>query len=155
MMFCVKSLRLANFRAVLEDVSDAAPEHARPPDGAPADAPVWAPTRFEQFGLLLSAMARGSRAAFSPGRMSHLYAEAWGGSAAEKPGSTDDEAEQVGAALHIRPRHSARELRHIRREFARDNHPDRMPAAHRDRATRRMVIANGLIDQALKALKPN
>jgi hypothetical protein len=154
MMFCVKSLRLASFRAVLEDVSDAAPDHTRPPDAAASDGPAWATARFEQFGSLLSAMARGSRAAFSPGRMSHLYAEARGGAAAEKPGSTDDEAEQVGAALDIRPRLTARELLRIRRNFARENHPDRMPASHRDQATRRMVIANGLIDQALKALKP-
>jgi hypothetical protein len=85
--------------------------------------------------------------------MSHFYAEARNNGAADKPDSAD-EAEQVGEELHIRPRLTARQLRTIRREFARGNHPDRMPASFRDQATRRMVIANGLIDQALKALKP-
>jgi hypothetical protein len=154
-MFCVKPLRLASFRAVLEDVSDAALDHARPPDAAPADAPAQPAARFGQFGSLLSAMARGPWTALSPRRMTRLYGEARGAAAADPPSSTANEAEQVGQALHIRPWLTARELRRIRRQFARGNHPDRMPASFRDQATRRMVIANGLIDQALKALKPN
>lgn len=33
-----------------------------------------------------------------------------------------------------------------RRRFARDNHPDTLPAELRENATQRMMIANGLID---------
>jgi len=40
-------------------------------------------------------------------------------------------------------------LHRIRREFARKNHPDRVPPRLRELATQRMVAANALIDQAL------
>jgi hypothetical protein len=44
----------------------------------------------------------------------------------------------------------AARLHALRREFARTNHPDRVPDAWRDAATVRMKIANLLIDEALK-----
>jgi hypothetical protein len=44
---------------------------------------------------------------------------------------------------------TAREVERIRRSFALANHPDRMPADQRDLATRRMTVANMLIDKAL------
>jgi hypothetical protein len=46
----------------------------------------------------------------------------------------------------------ASEIRDRRREFALANHPDRVGAEHRDAATRRMMIANQLIDAALARL---
>lgn len=47
---------------------------------------------------------------------------------------------------------SAAEIRERRREFALANHPDRVRADYRDAATRRMMIANQLIDAALARL---
>jgi hypothetical protein len=150
-MFCVKPLRLASFRAVLEDLGNAAPEDCRPPDGGARDAPFGHSARCERFGSLLSAMARGSWNFVSPSSLSHLYAEARAGAASESPRGMS-EAEMVAGELCLRPRLTAQELRRIRREFALGNHPDRVPAPLRERATRRMIIANTLIDQALKAL---
>lgn len=45
---------------------------------------------------------------------------------------------------------SVRALQRLRREFALKNHPDRVPSTLRARATKRMMIANALIDSALK-----
>jgi hypothetical protein len=41
----------------------------------------------------------------------------------------------------------------LRREFALRNHPDRVPAELRDIATRRMMIANDLMDQHIARLR--
>ena len=149
-MFCVKPLRLASFRAVLEDLGDAAPEDCRPPPSVAREAPLGHSAHMAQFGSILNAMARGSWNFVSPSRLSHLYGEARAGAAFEKHRMS--EAESVADELRLRPRLTAKELRLIRREFARGNHPDRVQAPLRERATRRMVIANTLIDQALKAL---
>lgn len=40
-------------------------------------------------------------------------------------------------------------LRDRRRQFARANHPDRIAAEFHEQATRRMMIANSLVDRAL------
>ena len=45
------------------------------------------------------------------------------------------------------------DLERIRRTFAYRNHPDRVGPAHKMQASRRMTVANVLIDQALKAAK--
>ena len=47
---------------------------------------------------------------------------------------------------------SEQELRDRRRLFALENHPDRVSPEFRDQATRRMMIANQMIDAALKKL---
>ncbi len=148
-MFRVKPLRLASFRAILDDLGDAASTDACPPSDSTGDGPFAPAARLEQFGALLSAMARGSWSFVSPGRLSDLYEEA--GPPAEMPAPAS-EADIVAGELRLRPRLSAKELRRIRRAFAAANHPDRAPASLRERATQRMIIANGLIDQALKAL---
>jgi hypothetical protein len=44
---------------------------------------------------------------------------------------------------------TTREIERIRRSFALANHPDRVSADQRDLATRRMTVANMLIDKAL------
>jgi len=150
-MFCVKPLRLASFRAVLEELGDTAPGDCRPPPGGARDAPFGHSAHIEQFGSILNSMARGSWNFVSPSRLSHLYAEARAGAASEQQRGVS-EAESVAGELRLRPRLTAKELRRIRREFALGNHPDRVPAPLRERATQRMIIANTLIDQALKAL---
>lgn len=146
-MFRTKSLRLVSFRAVLEDLAKSVPEDCRPEAGA--DPPAGPQTPFEQFGMLLNAIARGSWNFVSPRNLSHLYAEALMGT----DGEGLSEPEIVAAQLRLRPCLTAQELRSIRRAFARTNHPDRVPASLREQATQRMIIANTLIDTALKALK--
>lgn len=60
--------------------------------------------------------------------------------------------EEVAAELAIMPADTAEALADKRRRFAKDNHPDRVPAALRDSATSRMKMANLLIDRAIKDL---
>jgi hypothetical protein len=55
-------------------------------------------------------------------------------------------AEELGLTRHL----DTADLRQLRRDFAKQNHPDRCTPAQRPRAARRMSIANMLIDAALK-----
>lgn len=68
---------------------------------------------------------------------------------------------RADAAPSVEPRDIARELglsrfasvralQRLRRDFALKNHPDRMPSTLRVQATKRMMIANALIDSAVK-----
>jgi hypothetical protein len=68
--------------------------------------------------------------------------------ATAKPPQTDDEAiaEELGLSAIL----AEVDLRQIRREFAKKNHPDRFGPAQRMRAAQRMSIANMLIDRHLK-----
>jgi hypothetical protein len=59
----------------------------------------------------------------------------------------------VAEELGLRPGLTPAELGRIRRSFALANHPDRAAPAHRDEATRRMAIANILIDRALREIR--
>ncbi len=43
-----------------------------------------------------------------------------------------------------------RELKRLRRQYALDNHPDRVPVEMREEAARVMAEANAAIDKALK-----
>lgn len=63
------------------------------------------------------------------------------------------EHEQVVDELHLTPNLTLSDLKLIRRKFAKTNHPDRVPPAVREQATRRMTIANSLIDEALRGIK--
>jgi hypothetical protein len=56
----------------------------------------------------------------------------------------------VAEELGLRPGLTPRELNASRRSFALANHPDRVPPPRRNEATRRMAIANILIDRALR-----
>ncbi|MDO9382589.1 MAG: hypothetical protein Q7T86_06960 [Hyphomicrobiaceae bacterium] len=62
--------------------------------------------------------------------------------------------QDIARELKLRIWHSAGQLLEIRRRFAMNNHPDRVAATMRDAATTRMSIANGLIDEALRAREP-
>lgn len=62
-------------------------------------------------------------------------------------------AEEVAADLGLRGSETGAELAAIRRAFARENHPDAAPKALRANATRRMMIANMLIDETLRRLQ--
>jgi len=60
------------------------------------------------------------------------------------------EEARVAAELGIGPGLSVEDLHRLRRKFAVENHPDNARPEERQRATRRMSIANMLIDRALK-----
>ncbi|SDR62284.1 hypothetical protein SAMN05519103_07801 [Rhizobiales bacterium GAS113] len=55
--------------------------------------------------------------------------------------------------LGLRPGLKPTELKRIRRAFALDNHPDRLDPSRRELASRRMTLANSLIDEALRRTK--
>jgi len=65
-----------------------------------------------------------------------------------QPAQTEDEAiaEELGLCADL----ADVDLKQMRRDFAKKNHPDRFGPAQRMRAARRMSIANMLIDQHLK-----
>jgi hypothetical protein len=58
--------------------------------------------------------------------------------------------ETVAGELGLSADMTVDDLNRCRRDFALTNHPDRVPAGHREAATRRMTIANTLVDQAVK-----
>ncbi|SFK48058.1 hypothetical protein SAMN05444581_108179 [Methylocapsa palsarum] len=68
--------------------------------------------------------------------------------APSRPPRTEDEA--IAAEMGLHADLASADLKRIRREFAKKNHPDRIEAPQRVSATRRMSIANMLIDQHLK-----
>jgi hypothetical protein len=68
-----------------------------------------------------------------------------------EPPKSDDEI--VADELQLKPELSVDDLLRIRREYALTNHPDRVAASLREQATRRMTIANMLIDQAVRQKK--
>ena len=67
---------------------------------------------------------------------------------APEPPKTEEEI--VADALKLAPELSIDDLLRIRREYALENHPDRVAPELREQATRRMTIANMLIDQAVR-----
>ncbi len=60
--------------------------------------------------------------------------------------------EEIADDLGIAATDNREKLAERRRRFAKLNHPDRMDAEFRDRATLRMTIANLLIDEAIRRL---
>jgi len=61
--------------------------------------------------------------------------------------------DEVAADLGLSGSETGTELAAIRRAFARENHPDAAPEALRANATRRMMIANMLIDETLRRMQ--
>jgi hypothetical protein len=96
------------------------------------------------------------RSYISAGRVSRLYADASQTRSRETPPDTSvasrSEHEKVLAELHLTSNLTAHDLKLIRRKFAMANHPDRVAPRVRGHATRRMTIANMLIDDALRGL---
>jgi len=60
---------------------------------------------------------------------------------------------KVAEDLALAACRSEQQLRDRRRLFALENHPDRVPPQFHDQATRRMMIANQMIDAALRKLR--
>ena len=79
----------------------------------------------------------------------------------EEPARREPRAEAAAAApasriprtiapLTLPPGLGAEEIRRLRRQYALDNHPDRVPAEDREEASRAMAQANAEFDRALK-----
>lgn len=58
--------------------------------------------------------------------------------------------QSIAAELSISAKMTVADLNRLRREFALANHPDRVACDERDIATRRMMVANMLIDGEMK-----
>jgi hypothetical protein len=103
-------------------------------------------------------MAGRLRSYISAGLLARLYGDAAHRAPAqetpEEPSlPSKSEHEQVVDELHLTPNLTPADLKRLRRRFAKANHPDRVAPAVREQATRRMTIANSLIDQALRDTK--
>ncbi|MBD9373183.1 hypothetical protein IB238_11185 [Rhizobium sp. ARZ01] len=61
--------------------------------------------------------------------------------------------EEVAADLGLTGKETRAQLLALRRAFARINHPDGVPAELRSNATRRMMIANMLLDETLRRMQ--
>ena len=104
-------------------------------------------------------MAGKVRSYMSAGLLARLYSEGFSRpppveAAPKPPPPPKSEHEQVVDELHITPNLTSTDLKLIRRKFAKSNHPDRVAPGVREQATRRMTIANSLIDEALRGAKP-
>jgi hypothetical protein len=145
----MKSLRLGNFRSILEmlgpdghagdDAAGPRPSRARPH----AD-PIRAfGNAFDQFKD-----DHGERNYVPLDRLARLYDEDRPDGKQPKICPADDDA--IAAELCLGSARTGEDLQRIRRSFAMRNHPDRVPDWLRDEATRRMTIANALIDRAMR-----
>ncbi len=158
-MFCFKPLRLSNFRTHLELLEECGAGEGATMRRA-ADGP-WRSADSVQYAFD-HMTAAGSYVPLD--RLATLYGDTpLSAGTAEEPlsGRAKRHAEPprprwrcdrdaVAAELRLRPGLSRAELHRIRRDFARSNHPDRVPPSWRDEANQRMTIANALIDRALK-----
>jgi hypothetical protein len=61
--------------------------------------------------------------------------------------------EEVAAELAITPDLTREALQEKRRSFAKANHPDSVAALFREQATTRMMLANQLVDEAIRRLR--
>lgn len=159
-MFGARSLRLGNFSAVLEMLGDGSEFEA---DGVSPRAPDGPWRSSDQVQYAFDNMPdAGSR--LPPGWASLRYGEAPSGTGSSQthPGAATEpksagppprarsDLEIVTEELRLEAARSVADLRRIRRRYAMRNHPDRMPPTLREEASRRMTIANALIDSALK-----
>lgn len=60
---------------------------------------------------------------------------------------------EIADDLALEACRSEQDIREKRRHFALENHPDRVADSYRQQATRRMMIANQLLDKALARLR--
>ncbi len=129
-------------------------------DEAPAESrsgPKSAHATSFEFRRVIDDMAGKLRSYVSARLLSRLYAENGVQSNAASIGPAPpplpprSEHEIVLDELHLTPGLTAADLLKLRREFAKINHPDRVLPPGREQASRRMTIANSIIDEALRA----
>jgi hypothetical protein len=145
----MKSLRLGNFRSFLEMLGPDEPAEADRRSAPHADAQSQ-PRTDSLFGQLFDRTAenRPERHYVPLDRLARLYGEQQP-EGVQPPWPADDAA--IAAELRLGSARTGEDLRRIRRSFAMRNHPDRVPAWLRAEATRRMTIANALIDGAMRS----
>ena len=68
--------------------------------------------------------------------------------------ATTADPRSVADELHITTQMSLSDLNRLRREYALANHPDRAGPVDRENATRRMMVANMLIDREINRRQP-
>jgi hypothetical protein len=148
-MFRMKSLRLGNFRSFLDMLGSDEQEEgdaSRPPASHDRQRPrhPWPfPDRVARMPD-----ERRERSYVPLDRLARLYGEERP-EGAQPPYAPADDA-SVATELRLASARTGEDLKRIRRSFAMRNHPDRVPAWLRDEATRRMTIANMLIDRAIR-----
>lgn len=151
------------FLKALDEARRAAMGDAQEPDSS-ADAPP-APPSSPEFRRAIERLASRLRSYISAGFLARLYADDAPTGEPEPEPQPEPKAEPppplpprsdhevVVGELHLTPDLTAHDLARIRREFAKVHHPDRVAAPCRAEATRRMTIANVLIDEALRIKK--
>jgi hypothetical protein len=148
-MFRMKSLRLGNFRSILEMLGPDGHDEEEGGSSAASSARLHArqsrPVRDVFEGMQTD---RRERNYVSLERLARLYGEGRGDAIPPPVPAADDAA--IAAELRLATARTREDLRRIRRSFAMRNHPDRVPAWLREEATRRMTIANAMIDRAMR-----
>jgi hypothetical protein len=142
-------MHLSNFRNVLDMLGDGADEGALQHTSSQAMHGVWRSSDQVQYAF----DSISSENVSAPmDRVARLYDETPPQTQQDQPKAANFKAngKSVFDELGLRDDLSDAELRRIRRDFAVRNHPDRVPLAQRDEATKRMTLANVLIDRALK-----
>jgi hypothetical protein len=152
-MFRIRPLRLTSFRAVLEQLAEDAAHCGD--SGVVWELKSRLAGRWPVPPVFSIAPDDGDKArtsadgsARSGGAYRIYEREAASESAPVRSMSEEDE---VARALRISRSMTPAELSRRRREFARSHHPDRVPEPFRAQATRRMSIANAMIDGALRS----
>ena len=150
------------FQAELAAAANAAVRQEPPPKTAPQPAPERrrgrSATRVLRHMLVAGASRAGAalRASVTVGqRMRRAAAKKAASKVAPQAAAPKSEDETIAEELGLRADLGIGELRRIRRDFAKKNHPDRFEAAQRIGAARRMTIANSLIDAHLKQKPPS
>jgi hypothetical protein len=148
-MFRMKSLRLGNFRSILEMLGPDGHDEEEAGSSAASSARLHArqsrPVRDVFEGMQTD---RRERNYVSLERLARLYGEGRGDATPPPVPVADDAA--IAAELRLASARTREDLRRIRRSFAMRNHPDRVPDWLREEATRRMTIANAMIDRAMR-----
>lgn len=144
------------FLKALEEARRAAMAADGEPVAPPRRSAAAAPGSVE-LRQTIDRMAGKLRSYISAGLLARLYSDTPSRppptQAEPEPAPPKSEHEQVVDELHLTPNLTAADLKHLRRKFAKTNHPDRVAPPRRDQATRRMTIANSLIDEALQDKK--
>jgi hypothetical protein len=133
------------FLQALDTVSDRQPAQAEPAGGR---AESYAETEFEpEYEPVFEAR---NAAAEPPSAAAAARDERH--EAPERSVAVPEASDPVSLAaeLGLRAGMPRDELRRLRRAFALKNHPDRLGPSRREAASRRMTIANALIDAALR-----
>lgn len=137
----------SNFADVLDDVSRSAgmsvgagPRYDRPSTPRPSAVRT---SRFEQIGEIARELRISMFSSLLESYLEHHNTRRPRQLPSVEPQAISDE-------LSISERMTVGELNRLRRKFALANHPDRVERDERDNATRRMMVANMLIDRAVK-----